>query len=159
MNIISFDNIIIDPDNYIKDILSNNFCDVHDGEHVFNGIQQRGDDEFSAYVLSLFHGYEVTFNFIRKSCIGQEEPNYIHSDEMMGDITAILYLSKEHPSDDGTTMYDDERKPLARIFSKFNRMVAFDSSILHSRNIFENFGEEDKSRLIQVIFLKHILIK
>jgi hypothetical protein len=37
--------------------------------------------------------------------------------------------------------------------SKLNRMVAFDSKVKHSRNIFNNFGSDDKSRLVQVIFL------
>jgi hypothetical protein len=33
-------------------------------------------------------------------------------------------------------------------------MVAFDSDCPHSRNIFENFGEGDEARLVQVIFLE-----
>jgi hypothetical protein len=73
---------------------------------------------------------------------------------MMGDLTCILYLNEESPSEDGTTIYDEEKKPLIRVYSKFNRMVAFESQLLHSRNIFENFGEEESARLIQVAFLK-----
>jgi hypothetical protein len=72
----------------------------------------------------------------------------------MGDITCILYLNETHPKEDGTTIYDDEELPVCKVYAKFNRLVAFESNLLHSRNIFENFGEDDDARLIQVIFLK-----
>ncbi len=73
---------------------------------------------------------------------------------MMGDVTAILYLSKDHPKEDGTTIYDQDGERSCVLYSKFNRMVVFDSELAHSRNIFENFGKGDESRLIQVAFLK-----
>jgi len=41
------------------------------------------------------------------------------------------------------------------VYSKFNRMIAFNSDSLHSRNLFENFGEGESARLIQVAFLKY----
>ena len=156
MNVLLFDNIIESPVDYVKDILDNEFEDIYDGENVFKNIQDRShDDEFALFVKDLFSEYSIKWNFIRKSPLHQEEPNFIHTDEMMGDVTAILYLSKSHPDSDGTTLYDDENKPACVIYSKFNRAVIFDSSVPHSRNIFENFGEEDNARLIQVIFLKN----
>lgn len=155
MSLITFDNVLENPKDYVSDIHLHEFQDVADGQHVFRNIQPRGDsDDFAKFVSKLFPDYRLELNFIRKSPLNQQEPNFIHSDEMMGDLTCILYLNEESPSEDGTTIYDEEKKPLIRVYSKFNRMVAFESNLLHSRNIFENFGEEESARLIQVAFLK-----
>jgi len=154
MNLISFDNVLNNPIKYISDILSIEFGDVTDGANVFKNIQPRSNDEFARYVESLYPKHKVKWNFVRKSPFNQEEPNFIHKDNMMGDVTCILYLSKYHPFDDGTTIYNKENSPLCKIYSKFNRMIAFNSDAPHSRNIFENFGEGEYSRLIQVIFLE-----
>jgi hypothetical protein len=155
MNVLSFDNVIKEPVEYVKDILSVGFEDVQFDSDVFKGIQARShSDEFSSFLLNIFPKYEVAWNFVRHSPYGQDEPNYIHKDDMMGDITCILYLSKSFPINDGTTIYDDNKSPLCVLYSKFNRMIAFDSELFHSRNIFKNFGEGDKARLIQVVFLK-----
>lgn len=159
MNLILLDNVIDMPDVYVDDIHHNEFVDIYDGTNIFKNIQPRGhNDEFAQIVLDFFgNDYDVSWNFVRKSPAGQEEPNFIHTDEMMGDITAILYLSKEHPEDDGTTIYDSEGKKSCTLYAKYNRAVAFDSKLPHSRNIFENFGIGDSSRLIQVVFLKEKL--
>jgi len=155
MNLITFDNIIKDPQSYIFDIHLNDFEDIEDGEYTFKNIQLRDkNDEFAKYVSELFSVYNVDLNFIRKSPLNQEEPNFIHTDEMMGDITCLLYLNEEAPDEDGTTVYDDDKKPLITMYSKFNRMIAFNSDAPHSRNIFDNFGEALSARLVQVIFLK-----
>lgn len=156
MNTVVSDNVIQNPTEYLEDILSNEFVDIYDGVNTFQNIQPRDhSDEFVQAVLE-FVGpfYEVVWNFIRKSPEGQEEPNFIHTDEMMGDLTAILYLSRQHPDEDGTTIYGEDGKPSIIVHSKFNRMLIFDSKLPHSRNIFENFGIDDSSRLIQVAFLK-----
>ena len=156
MNLILSDNVIQFPDEYVLDILDNEFVDIYDGTNIFKNIQPRDhDDEFALYVTDLMGGdYEINYNFIRKSPKGQAEPNYIHTDEMMGDLTAILYLSQEAPDEDGTTIYDHDMKPSFVAYSRFNRMIVFDSALPHSRNIYENFGAGDSSRLIQVVFLK-----
>ena len=155
MNFLVFDDVLKDPRSYVNDILEGGFDDIMDGVNTFRGIQPRGDnDEFSEFIKMIFPEYKINFNFIRKSPLNQPEPNFIHSDEMMGDITLILYLNEEHPAEDGTTIYDDNQNPICRVYAKFNRMLAFDSDMLHSRNIFENFGEGDDARLIQVMFLK-----
>lgn len=155
MNLISFDNVLKDPKDYVADIHTYGFQDVADGDNVFRNIQPRDIyDEFAQYVTNVFGGYKVNVNFIRKSPLNQEEPNFVHTDEMMGDITCILYLNEDAPSQNGTTIYDEEEKPLAVVYSKFNRMIAFNSDLPHSRNLFENFGEGEQARLIQVIFLK-----
>jgi len=157
MNLLSFDDIIDDPKSYVKDILEYGFHDFADGWKVFKNVQARSNDEFEKAVLELFPAYEAKWNFVRQSPLNQEEPNFIHKDDMMGDITVILYLSENHPENDGTTIYDENNRPLCTVYSKFNRMVAFDSDCPHSRNIFENFGEGDNARLIQVIFLEEKL--
>jgi hypothetical protein len=155
MNLITFDNIIKDPLTYVSDIHLYGFQDVADGDNVFKNIQPRDkNDEFAKYVTELFVGYKVDLNFIRKSPLNQEEPNFIHTDEMMGDITCLLYLNEQAPDTDGTTVYDENNKPLLTMYSKFNRMVAFNSDAPHSRNIFDNFGEAEAARLVQIIFLK-----
>jgi hypothetical protein len=155
MNVILSDNIIQSPEQYVQDILDNEFVDIYDGQNVFKNIQPRDhDDEFALFVLDLFSEFKVVWNFIRRSPKGQEEPNFVHTDEMMGDLTAILYLSKEAPDEDGTTIYDHDMKQSFVAYSKFNRAIVFDSALPHSRNIYENFGEGEASRLIQVMFLK-----
>lgn len=157
MNLITFDNVIKDPRTYVSDIHTNKFQDVADGSNTFRNIQSRDKyDEFARFVTDLFSGYSVNFNFIRMSPLNQVEPNFIHTDEMMGDITCLLYLNEDAPSSDGTTIYDDNNNQLVTVHSKFNRMVSFDSDSPHSRNIIENFGEGKTARLIQVIFLKKL---
>ena len=156
MNLGILDNVLIHPNRYIKEINENEFIDVVDGDKVFHNIQPRSNVDMFARIAMAYLGpkFYVTFNFVRKSPLNQQEPNFIHTDEMMGDVTAILYLSKDHPQDDGTTIYDENGDKSCVFYSKFNRMVLFDSTLPHSRNIFENFGEGDDSRLIQVAFLK-----
>ena len=155
MNLITFDNIIKDPLSYVEDIHLHGFQDVADGEYTFKNIQPRDkNDEFAKYVSELFIGYKVDLNFVRKSPLNQEEPNFVHTDEMMGDITCLLYLNEQAPEDDGTTVYDENKKPLLTMYSKFNRMIAFNSDAPHSRNLFHNFGEAATARLVQIIFLK-----
>jgi len=154
MLIMTKDNVLSSPKIYVRDIFDIGFQDVKDGDKVFKNIQFREKDEFYKLVSFIFPNYYVTYNFVRQSPLSQLEPNFIHTDEMMGDITVILYLNEDSPKEDGTTIYDDQGNPLCKFYSKFNRMVAFESEVPHSRNIYENFGEGEQSRLVQVIFLK-----
>ena len=58
MNLITFDNIIKDPNAYVSDIHIHGFQDVADGDNVFRNIQPRDkNDEFALYVTNLFSGY------------------------------------------------------------------------------------------------------
>jgi hypothetical protein len=159
MNLITFDNVLSNPREYVRDMLEHGFQDFYDSEKTFHGMQPRGDDEFLKFVLSLFPGYEAKWNFARQSPEGQKEPNYIHKDDMMGEITVVLYLNEAHPKEDGTIIYDEENEPMCRVFSKFNRMVAFDSDAPHSRSLFDNFGKGEYARLVQVIFLSPIRLQ
>ena len=157
MNLITFDDIIKDPKTYVSDIHNHEFQDLADGDNTFRNIQSRDRyDEFAKYVTNLFDGYSVKLNFIRKSPLNQLEPNFIHTDEMMGDITCLLYLNEVEPEENGTTIYDKDNNPLVTMYSKFNRMIAFNADAPHSRNILENFGEGESARLVQIIFLKQL---
>tara|TARA_S200000501_G_scaffold143844_1_gene135812 strand:+ start:342 stop:830 length:489 start_codon:yes stop_codon:yes gene_type:complete len=159
MNYIMIDNFLDDPNQYVIDALKGKFEDVKDGDTKFKGIQVRCMDEMQYKIEEAYPNYEVTYNFIRQSPLDQEEPNFIHTDEMMGDKTILLYLNKFHPTEDGTTLYkfnkvEKDYLPMCTFYAQYNRLVVFDSTIPHSRNIFENFGEGEYSRLVQVIFLK-----
>jgi len=148
------DDVLIDIDDYVFDILSNEFIDITIGEQTFKGIQPRYNDSFQRFIESKFTEYDVVYNFIRKSPLNQTEPNFIHSDEMMGDLTVLFYLNKCTPKDDGTILYNDDESLMCTIKSKQNRCFIFPSHILHSRSLFNNFGVNKAARLVQVIFLK-----
>jgi hypothetical protein len=150
------DNFLPNADHHLKNVLSGQFYDVADGDKVFKGIQPRDGDEVAQLLLNMYPDYEIAHNFIRLSPYGQIEPNFIHTDEMMGDLTAILYLTKKPPKDDGTTLYDESYNKILITNAKFNRLFVFDSTILHSRNIFDNYGQGEYSRIIQVAFLRKI---
>ena len=145
--------IIKSPDLYVKEILSGLFIDIKDGDNAFKGIQVRENDELQKKIEDIFPDYTVTYNFVRQSPLNQSEPNFIHSDEMMGDKTVLLYLNKTYPKGAGTTLYHNNL-PVCVFYAAYNRMVIFDSIISHSRNIFENYGIGNDSRLVQVMFLK-----
>ena len=145
------DDFLENPHDHVEDIFKNGFIDYQSESGIFRNIQVR-DDEVKELIHGVLPDYDVAHNFARMSPHGQIEPNNIHNDEVMGEITCILYLSIDHPSDDGTTIYDCENK-MIDVRSKFNRMFIFDSALYHSRNIFSNFGVGESSRLIQVLFL------
>jgi hypothetical protein len=148
------DNFLDSPEEHLENILNGQFTDYESNVGIFKNIQDLQSDIVSNKLLEIFPNLNVAYNFARLSPEGQEEPNFIHNDSMMGQLTCILYLSKEHPVEDGTTIYDSDcSTKCVEIRSKFNRMIIFNSDLPHSRNIFSNFGVGEKSRLIQVIFL------
>jgi hypothetical protein len=158
MNILNFsiiDNFLENPNEHLSDINSGVFEDIDTNIGLFKGIQLR-DDIVSFMVRSLFPDYIISMNFARRSPLNQIEPTFVHSDAGMGDLTCVLYLSKDHPREDGTTIYntDDPEDKSLTVYSRFNRMIVFDSKLFHSRNIFSNFGFDDTARLVQVLFLK-----
>ena len=155
MTIQVHDNVLKDPVNHTVSIYERGFIDFDTEAGLFKNVQDRElDDEFAIFVSKLFPEYDVSLNFARMSPFEQREPNFIHTDEDMGDLTCILYLSVNYPPKDGTTIYDEDCNKICVIHSKFNRMCAFDSRLLHSRNIYDNFGMDRQARLIQVAFLK-----
>lgn len=157
MNAFVYDNVIKDPLAYKKKILSGVFQNAFDGVNLFKNVQPLTPrDEFVDFLMNEFSILDlvVSWNFARKSPYMQDEPNFVHSDEMMGNLTAILYLNESPPEGDGTTLYDEDGKIMIVSQSKFNRAFVFNSDCLHSRNIYHNFGQGDDARLIQVVFLK-----
>jgi len=154
MEVFVVDNTINDIDSYVSEILSGQFIDVVAGDSIFKGIQPREFDSLASIINDKFPDYQITYNFIRQSPKGQIEPNFIHTDDMMGDKTAILYLNKKENKLDGTTLYDNDNNPILIVNAKYNRLFVFDAEVPHARNIYENFGSGDESRLIQVIFMK-----
>ena len=147
------DDFLDDVNSHLEDVMSSDFIDVTDGVSTFKNIQDRNSDVVSNSLLTILKDFDVAYNFVRRSPEGQDEPNFIHSDEMMGDLTCLLYLNEERPGEDGTTMYDEDETSKIIFKSKLNRMIIFDSLLKHSRNIFNNFGSDERSRLVQVIFL------
>ncbi len=151
------DDFLEDVDEHVKEVLSSPFEDIQDGGNVFKNIQLRYIDIVSEKLLDLYPGYKVNFNLTRKSPKDQDEPNFIHHDSMMGELTAILYLNKRHPSDEGTKLYftnaDGSYDDSVFMNMRYNRMIVFPSYVHHSRAVIENFGNGDSSRLVQVLFL------
>ena len=154
-NFTVIDDFLDDPYSHLDDIFNNDFSDIETEVGVFKNIQNRADDIVSQKIMHFLPGVEMAYNFARLSPVNQEEPTYIHSDDVMGDITCLLYLNRDFPNENGTTIYDDDKeKKAVQFFGKFNRMIIFDAKLFHSRNIFSNFGVGKDSRLVQVIFLK-----
>lgn len=154
MSTLSFYNVLPNPDKYVEDIESNGWKVIDTEVGKFRGIQERKEDELSVLVNAFYPDYDIELNFIRKSPLNQEEPNYIHTDEMHGDKTLILYLNKTYPENYGTTLYDDNDVPILVNKAQYNSIFIFDSNIKHSRNIKENFGFKNDARMVQVMFLK-----
>lgn len=154
MTIEIIDDVLTDIDNYVSEVLNSKFFDITIGEQTFKGIQPRDNDRFQRFIESKFTEYNVAFNFIRQSPYNQEEPNFIHSDEMMGDLTVLFYLNICTPIKNGTIIYDNDMSKMCTVKSKYNRCLIFPSYMLHSRSIFDNFGIRNAARLVQVLFLK-----
>lgn len=155
MNIQVLDDVLPDPHAYRIEALAQPFKDVTLGPDTFRGIAAcpRGD---LAAVAETACGASPVLSFFRKSPEGQREPNYVHSDEMMGRFTAIYYMNPEPADGDGTIFWErdgDDWRPIRLVEAKFNRLLIFDAILPHSRALIDNYGQGDGSRLIQVVFL------
>tara|TARA_R110000822_G_scaffold35535_3_gene100133 strand:+ start:540 stop:1019 length:480 start_codon:yes stop_codon:yes gene_type:complete len=153
MNIGLYENVIVDVKSYKEDILKEGFEDILIGEDLFQNVKARGVDELVEFLFDKYPNYTPDLNFVRCSPWLQEEPNFIHTDEMMGDLTAILFLNEKPPEEDGTTLYYKGDKSCI-LKARFNRLIVFNSNLYHSRNIYDNYGHHINARLIQVVFLK-----
>ncbi|MEJ6795495.1 MAG: hypothetical protein QNK63_02190 [Flavobacteriales bacterium] len=157
MNIAIYEDLIDNVDTYVSEIIEEGFEDIQVGEDLFKNVCHRGLDELVGFLLIKYSDYCPVLNFVRNSPLGQEEPNFIHTDEMMGDLTAILYLNKNYPSEYGTTLYDEDNNEVLICKAKYNSLFIFPSHVKHSRNSLHNFGNGDDARLVQVCFLKKII--
>lgn len=150
----NFLNVLNDPDSYVQQIEAGEWKVIGAESGDFRGIQERGLDELAELAMVMFPEYEVTLNFVRKSPLNQQEPNFIHTDDMHGDKTVIFYLNKNYPNEYGTTLYDNNDTPILINKAQYNSVFIFDSNIKHSRNIEQNFGSKESARMVQVLFLK-----
>lgn len=150
----NFLNVLADPDAYVEEIERGGWKVIEAEAGEFRGIQERGFDELAELVMQVFPEYEITLNFVRKSPLHQEEPHFIHTDDMHGDRTVILYLNKNYPEGYGTTLYDENETPVLINRAQYNSAFIFESRIKHSRNIKTNFGSDSDARMVQVMFLK-----
>lgn len=171
-----FDNFLPDPDASIA--LSGPFSSFHFENCTFHGISlpEPDKDVLRNRIAELFPKLSSTLSFFRQSPEGQEEPHFIHTDIDMGDWTALMYLNRNPPRDDGTSFWEyspsgeigstvphersedgktsDKWSLRGTIQAKFNRMIMFPSSYFHSRAIYDNWGNADNARLTQVVFGK-----
>ena len=153
MTTIFLTDVFENPDKYVEGIKEKGFTDFESGENVFKNVQELERDDVVKAIESLLDA-KLVLSFARMSPLGQEEPNFIHKDDMHGDYTAILYLNKVYPSGYGTTLYDDDDNEIMICKAKYNSLYIFPSSVKHSRNTLQNFGEGDDARLVQVMFFK-----
>lgn len=139
----------------------------------FPGIAKvDGQDWFAKTLAAMAQvPIRIEHSFFRRSPVGQREPNYIHTDQDMGQYTAILYLNYTHPEDDGTYFWKSREtgrltgtctseygkdvnnfELIRKVPMRFNRAVIFDSRLFHSRGLESNFGTDENARLIQTVF-------
>lgn len=174
-----WDDVLVNPATYRTAALSLPFADVEAGSSTFHRMAPAPSPELTLWVVSHYPQLQPGLTFVRQSPEGQREPNYIHTDQEMGDWTAILYLNPQPMKGDGTTFWkhkltgkilseavsvmeqaeeclewlDLERwEPWMTVEARFNRIVLFPSGCFHSRAIEANYGQGDDARLIQVMF-------
>lgn len=151
------DNVLPNPRAYRARALAQEFRDVTIGPDTFRGIAPCRDGDVAAAAVAEIENAEPIMAFFRKSPLGQAEPNFVHSDELMGNWTGIYYMNPEPPEGDGTTFWEqnaDEWWPVNHVPAKFNRLLLFSAEMPHSRSLFDNYGQGDDARLIQVVFLR-----
>lgn len=157
------DDFLDEPEEYIDAIHDMPFDNYDTDSGTFSNIQLRGMDIVVERILQMYPDYALNLNIIRQSPYGQLEPNFIHSDKIMGDLTCVLYLNSSFPMPAGTRLYvpndkdsDHEFEASVDLYMGYNRLVIFPAELHHSRMRQDNFGADRDSRLIQVIFLKKI---
>lgn len=156
MTIQVLDDVLPNPLAYLAEVKRLPFRDVMLGTDRFKGIalSRRGNVDKAAEAETNAAAF---LSFFRRSPEGQIEPNYVHSDEMMGRFTGIYYMNPQPADGDGTAFWEKdggEWKMTRLVHAKFNRLLTFNADLHHSRALFNNYGEGDGARLIQVIFLR-----
>lgn len=153
MNLISFDNVLKDCDCYVEDIIAHGFQEIASGDMTFHNVQPRdAKDEFAEYITSMFPGYNIKWNIVKKSD-KSILPNRLNYDGMSGDITAVLFLNDLY-AEDRLIILDENKEFLCTAFSKKNRMIAFDSDASIEWDILECHEKSKKEKIIQIIFLE-----
>lgn len=99
------DDVLPNPVSYRARALEQPYASVTLGPVTFHGIAPAPSGDFAAWFVAAYPQYVPTVSFVRKSPAGQVEPNLIHTDADMGDLTALLYLTPDPPVDDGTSFW------------------------------------------------------
>ena len=166
------DDALPDPHAYREFALAQPYREIQTGDELWRGIARLDPqtDVFAHVLAAEWPGARTHLTFFRKSPLGQDEPNFLHSDEGMGEWTAILYLNPTPMAGDGTDFWrwrqtgdvmgsarSLPKDPVLwerwkHVDAQFGRLVLFDSLYFHSRAIQENYGEGDTARLVQVAF-------
>lgn len=150
------------------------FGDLVAADLVFHGMALPPDDTVPQAIRARWPHLTPTLSLLRQSPAGQVEPHLIHTDDDMGDWTAITYLTADPAPGDGTTFYRqratgaltrtaataqalawedlDQWEPWTTVPAKPSRLVLFPSGYYHARALPENYGAGDTARLIQVTF-------
>jgi hypothetical protein len=169
--ILVHDAVVADPIGYRQRALAHAFGSVDVGHAVFHGIAPTTDATLPAWIAARYPSLVPTLTFFRQSPIDQVEPNDLHTDDDMGDWTAVLYLTPDPPVEDGTSFWRHrvsgaitgaglmgdagrDREGWERWYhvpARFNRCVLFGAPYVHSRALEANYGEGDDARLIQVV--------
>lgn len=171
-----FDDVLSYPVMYRSQALELEYKSVETGAEMFHGIGDPGNMKslLPREILSRLPHLVSTLTFFRKSPYEQSEPNFIHTDESMGDFTGILYLNEDPPKSDGTTFWrhratrliesvngfdgkedwkhTEKWEPWNHVKAAFNRLLIFPATYFHSRAIHDNYGQGNDARLIQVVF-------
>ena len=172
-----FDNVLVDPMVYRNEALAHPFETHLAGGESWKGMAVCQSSGFVDWLTDTRPNVTFTLSLLRQSPKGQHEPNFVHTDSTMGDWTAILYLSTDPESDDGTCFWrhrdtgavesvstdstpseqaawrDSEQWELwHRVEAQFNRAVIFPARYFHSRSIYDNYGTGSSARLVQVVF-------
>lgn len=150
------DDVLCDPMAYLAEAQRQPFRDLTFGLDTFRGIAASRRDEVDR-AAEVETSASSVLSFFRRSPEGQTEPNYVHSDEMMGRFTGIYYMNPEPANGDGTAFWEREGSgwKMARLVpAKFNRLLTFSAGLFHSRALFNNYGQGDGARLVRVIFLR-----
>jgi len=168
------DGVLADPAAYRRAALALPFQSVDVGQ-VFHGIAPCLDPTVPQWLEATYPDLVVTLTFFRQSPAGQIEPNDVHTDGDMGDVTALLYLTPDPPPGDGTAFWADPASgrrwsdtPVVgaaganrdawhcwrTVLARCNRAVVFDAPLFHSRALHANYGQGDDARLIQVLFAR-----
>lgn len=174
------DDVLPDPAAYRQAALQSAFGPIETSPGVvFPGLALEPPPTLVHWIQTHYPQLTLTRSFLRHSPAGQLEPNFIHTDRDMGQVTAIYYLTADPPPEDGTTFWRhvptgaiqstatteveflDEWMawrdraqwvPWHTVPARPNRLVLFPASYFHSRAIEANYGAGETARLIQVVF-------
>ena len=177
-----YDNVLSDPTAYRELALAHAFQTFEVGGVQWHGFSACKPSGFTDWLTEMRPDLIATLSLLRQSPEGQEESQYIHTDLSMGDWTAILYLTPDPKSGDGTDFWRhrwsgvtesraesatamaqeaqawndrDQWSLRQHVSAQFNRVVLFPAQYFHSRSLRENYGHDETARLTQIVFCKN----